>query len=266
MKAKDKVTKEKSKGKHWPKNQKSGWGPVSAIAVTIGIYFGAQLLAVVALSIYAAIQGLDDELARTLIENSVSGQFTFILLVSGVSLYLLWLFMSWRKISWKDIGVKKPRYPKLFYAIPAFAIYFITVVSVMALLNATVPGLDTEQEQQIGFDTAQGTGQLTLVFISLVILPAVVEEIMVRGFLYGGLVKKFSKLAAALIASGVFGIAHLQFGSGQPLLWVAAIDTFILSMVLIGLREKTGNVWAGVLVHMVKNTLAFISLFVLKIS
>jgi membrane protease YdiL (CAAX protease family) len=59
----------------------------------------------------------------------------------------------------------------------------------------------------------------------------------------------------------LFGVAHLQFGSGAPLLWVAALDTFTLSIVLCYLREKTGSVWAGVFLHAIKNAIAFVALF-----
>jgi membrane protease YdiL (CAAX protease family) len=97
-------------------------------------------------------------------------------------------------------------------------------------------------------------------------MPAIVEEILVRGFLYSGLLKKLSVVSAALIASGIFALAHLQFLSGQPLVFIAAIDTFVLSLALIWLRQKTGNIWPGVVVHMLKNSLAFVSIFILKIT
>jgi membrane protease YdiL (CAAX protease family) len=40
-------------------------------------------------------------------------------------------------------------------------------------------------------------------------------------------------------------------------MWAAAFDTFILSVVLVYLREKTGALYAGMLVHMLNNLLAF---------
>ena len=100
-----------------------------------------------------------------------------------------------------------------------------------------------------------------LVFISLVLLPPVVEEIVARGFLYTGLRSKLPKIVAALITSALFAAAHLQWGSGAPLLWVAALDTFTLSLVLVYLREKTGGLAASMGVHMLKNGLAFVVLF-----
>jgi membrane protease YdiL (CAAX protease family) len=129
-----------------------------------------------------------------------------------------------------------------------------------------ISSINTDQQQQIGFENASGLLPLSLVFISLVILPAFVEEIMIRGFLYSGLLKKYSKKIAAILASLIFAVAHLQLGSGEPPLWIAAIDTFILSVVLIYLRERTGNIWAGVAVHIIKNSFAFVSLFIVKLT
>lgn len=246
-------------------NKRRGWGPLSAVLVTLGIYFGSQTFAVAVLSFYASIKGYSSELTQKIIEESVTGQFIFIAMIGAVSIYLLSLFMGKRSITWADIGVKKPDVGKLWYAIPVYLAYFLVLIVVVGLVTKFVPAINTSQEQQIGFDGAAGLS-LVLVFLSLVVIPSLVEEIMVRGFLYGGLVKKFSKLLAAIMASLLFAVAHLQFGSDAPLLWVAAIDTFILSMALIWLRERTGNIWAGVLVHMIKNSIAFASLFILKIA
>lgn len=246
--------------------KRTGWGPFSAVLVTLGIYFGAQTLAALSFGIYALQQNVDQQLLITLIEDSVVAQFIFILLVEALSVYFLWLFMGRRNISWADIGLSRPKTKNLLYAIPGFITYFFILLVALRVADILFPGVDMDQQQQIGFDTAVSGLELTLVFASLVLLPALVEEILIRGFLYGGLIKKYTKLAAALIASIIFAVAHLQIGSGESLLWVAAIDTFVLSMVLIWLRERTGNIWSGVIVHLVKNGLAFITLFVLKLG
>lgn len=242
-----------------------GWGPTSAILVTLGIYFGAQLFAGYFIVQYLISTGSAKENISSLVEESVPVQFGFILLVEIFSLLLLWLFLKRRKISWEKIGLKKPSIQNLLYAFPAYAGYFLAVLATFLLIENFFPAIDVRQEQQVGFDTAAGSA-LILVFVALVILPALVEEIIVRGFLYGGLRNKLKPLTAALVASVVFGAAHLQLGSGEKLVWIAAIDTFVLSMVLIWLREKTGNIWAGVVVHMIKNSLAFVTLFIVKTS
>lgn len=241
-----------------------GWGPVAAVFVTLSIYFGAQILAGYFIFQYLFATGTSQSEIIKTIDNSIVLQFSFLLIAQILSLLFLWLFMRYRHISWQQIGLKKPSFDNLLYSLPAYAVYFILFAISYALVNAFVPGVNVDQEQQVGFEGANGAVALSFVFVALVVLPAVVEEIMVRGFLYGGLRNKLPKIKAAIVASLIFGAAHLQLGSGEIPLWIAAVDTFILSMVLIWLREKTGNIWAGVAVHMIKNSLAFISLFIIK--
>jgi len=63
----------------------------------------------------------------------------------------------------------------------------------------------------------------------------------------------------------LFGAAHLSEGGAAGPLWVGALDTAILSMVLIGLREWTGNLWAGITLHMTKNLIAFLAIFIFHV-
>lgn len=251
---------------HTPKPKIQGWGPVAAILVTLGIYFGSQIVMGVLFGIYVGAAGLSESETTRLFETSTIAQFVFVFGVAILSLWFLYEFMKRRKISFPDLALKKPSLDNLLLALPVFVVYFLTLVVTLAFVSAVLPSINQDQDQQIGFENATGILALTLVFCSLVILPAFVEEVMVRGFLYGGLIKKFSKVAAALIASLIFGFAHLQLGSGESPLWVAAIDTFILSMFLIWLREKTGNLWAGIFVHGIKNSLAFITIFILNLN
>jgi membrane protease YdiL (CAAX protease family) len=238
--------------------QKPKWGPVSAVLVTLGIYFGTQIVGLLPFLWYAEAKHLD---VAKWIDDSVTVQFCLFLVIQSLTLLFLWQFMKLRGITLTDIGIKRPNVNNLLLAIPVWAVYFAILLVVIKIVSTLTP-VNVNQEQQVGFQAATSGGALLLVFVSLVIMPAIVEEIMVRGFLYGGLRNKLPKMAAALLASLIFGAAHLQLGSGAPPLWVAAIDTFLLSIVLIWLREKTGNIYAGMLVHGLKNTLAFLSLFI----
>jgi membrane protease YdiL (CAAX protease family) len=121
--------------------------------------------------------------------------------------------------------------------------------------------INLDQKQELGFDAVVGTIERLMAFVSLVVLPPIVEEVMFRGFLFAGLRKKLPFPAVALLVSLIFASLHLLEGSGG-LLWVAGIDTFVLSLVLCYVREKTGNLWAGIAVHMLKNCVAFLYLYV----
>lgn len=243
---------------------KTGYGPIAAILVTLLAYFGSQIFAGIAIAVYAGIRGYNEEQVANLVQDSSVWQFWFVLAVEVFTLAILWWFMQLRNIKWSAIGLgRKPKFLDAGYGAITVVIYFVVLLIVMGLISVFIPSIDLEQQQQIGFEKAAGVTGLALVFISLVILPPIVEEIMIRGFLYSGLRNKLRVVLSALIASVLFAVAHLQLGSGQPPLWVAAIDTFILSIALIALRIRTGALWSGMLVHGLKNGVAFVYLFVL---
>lgn len=240
------------------------WGPASAIIVTIATYFGAQLIAGVIIALYPLINMWSLDKTTKWLESSTVGQFVFVAIVESLTLWLIWLFLRSRKAKVADIGLNRPRLKHLGYAIMGFAVYFVLYIIVVQVASQLVPSLDIEQKQELGFSTATTGWMLGLVFVSLVILPPITEEIVVRGFLYTGLRSKLRIVTAAIITSLLFAAAHLQFGSGNALLWVAGLDTLILSFVLIYLREKTDSLWPCIGVHMIKNGLAFTALFIFK--
>ena len=60
----------------------------------------------------------------------------------------------------------------------------------------------------------------------------------------------------------LFAVAHLPEGGSDGPLYIAAIDTFVLSLFLVGLRERTRGIWAGMVLHASKNFIAFYYLFI----
>lgn len=149
-----------------------------------------------------------------------------------------------RLISWADIGLA----PVVFV--------FYTVVSsiLLALIVSVLPSFPADQVQDVGFQAFGSRADNLLAFATLVVLAPIAEETLFRGYLYGRLGKYVPGVVAALITSLLFGLAHMQ--------WNVSIDVFVLSMFLCGLRSLTGSIWAGVLVHMIKNGIAFYILFI----
>lgn len=240
------------------------YGPVAAILITLLAYFASQLFGGIVVGSLAGAFGYDSNHIVELFENSTLWQFLFILSVEVFALLIIGFFVRRRTIPLKYIGLgRRPVWGDAGRALLSFGAYFIVLIVILKLISTLVPSINLDQQQELNFETTTHGPLLALVFAGLVILPAVTEEIMVRGFLYSGLRTRLRKLTAALIASALFGVAHLQLGSGAVPLWVAAIDTFVLSLVLIELRERSGALWAGMFVHALKNTLAFISLFIL---
>jgi membrane protease YdiL (CAAX protease family) len=247
------------------KKDKINWSPLEAVSITLAIYFVAQLAGSLLVYAIPLARGWSSSQVNDWTDNSVWGQFILIALIEAFSVWFLYLFLKKRQATFKTIGLKRrPNWRDAGYVLLGFGIYFVLFVIASTAAKDVFPHLNVGQQQQIGFSGAHQL-QLVPVFLSLVVLPPVVEELLVRGFLYSGLKKGLPKVWAVLVTSGLFAIAHLQAGSGEPLLWIAAIDTFTLSLVLIYLKEKTGSLWASMGLHMLKNFVAFLALFVFHV-
>jgi len=149
-----------------------------------------------------------------------------------------------RLVSWLDIGL----------APAGFVVYLVISVLLLALFSTLIPAIDMEQVQQNGFEGIGQRYEYVLAFVTLVIIAPLAEEVLFRGYLYGKLRAKVPLWAAILLTSLLFAAIHGQ--------WNVAIDVFALSVVLCILRDITGSIWSGILLHMLKNGVAFYFLFV----
>lgn len=239
------------------------WHPLLGVVTVLVVFYAAQIIAGLLLSIYPSIKHLSSSQATNWLNNSVNAQFFFILLAESLSIYAIYRFVKHYKLGLDSIGLKKPRWSDVGFGLLALPAYFFLYLVTVAVVSYFVPSLNVSQNQDIGFTNVYGVLAMTLTFISLVILPPLAEEIMVRGLLYSSLKKGLKLIPAALITSLIFAAAHLPEGGSAGPLYIAALDTFILSLVLIYLREKTGSLWASITLHACKNGVAFIALFVL---
>lgn len=242
------------------------YGPVAALVVTIGAYFGSQIIAGFLFSLLPIFSIVNaDTLNRWF--DTVLGQFIAVTIVEAAIVGLILWFMRSRKVKLTDVGLVRPKVVRdIAYAFAGYLVYFMVFIVFTTLVKILLPGLNLDQEQEIIFSKETTGASLVLVFMSLVVLPPLTEEFVMRGFLFSGLRRKLSFVWTTLIVSVLFAAAHLQWGSGNALLWVAAIDTFALSIILVYLREKSGSLWPPIFVHMLKNGLAFTLLFILKVS
>lgn len=234
---------------------------VMATFAIVVLFFGAQTLGSILISLIPAAQHWSHAQADDWLTNSIGAQFAFVAISDGLVLagiaWLLHLF-HWH---WHDIGIKWPRLWHIAVGFAAVVPYYIAYIMLVMGLKAFIPALNIDQKQQIGFNTVHGAVPLLMTFVSLVVIPPIVEEVAMRGFLYTGLRKWLPRIVAALAVSALFGAAHLMEGGAAGPLWIGAIDTFTLSLVLVSLREMTGNLWAGISLHAAKNGIAFILLY-----
>jgi len=227
--------------KHHDKSIESRWGVWQTIAVTLFAY----TLATVSVVIVSVMLGTD-KIGQAESEFAVYAIFTAVIL--GASLR----FMKYRGIKLKQFFAmpSKRAFWSIFYY---FLLYMILTIALQEILKF-LPWYNVNQVQDVGFDYVDGGVALALVFVALVILPPIGEEVLFRGIIYPGLKSKLKKVTAAVVTSLLFGLAHLQ--------WNVGADTFVLSMVAILGYETQKTIWVPIGIHAVKNFVAFLFLFV----
>ncbi len=146
--------------------------------------------------------------------------------------------------TWTDIGLAP---------IGLIAAYLLGLI--LQMLFSFLPWFNATEAQNVGFNNIFLFSDRLLAFFALVIVAPIAEEIIFRGWLYGKLRTKLNMPIAMLIVSVLFGIVHGQ--------WNVGVTVFAMSLVMCFLREITGTIYSGIILHILKNAVAFILLYVI---
>ena len=232
---------------------------------TTVLFLTGQIVGIVLLIVALQLFGYSaDSIQSALSDNSII-QFIAVATVGVLTVGLLYLVHRFAKkpfrTSIKLTGLPTSKHVSV--TLLGYGLYFLCFVVVATLASLLIPALDTEQMQQLGFESPAGY-ELIFVFSALVILPSITEEIVFRGFLFERLRNIVSLKLAVIITSVLFGAAHLEFLSASSSLnWIAGIDTTVFSLFLIWVYVKTNSLWAPIMLHALKNTVAFVVLFII---
>lgn len=90
-------------------------------------------------------------------------------------------------------------------------------------------------------------------FITIVIAAPIFEELIFRGIILNGLLKKYSPLKSILISSILFGVIHLN-----PWQFISAL---ILGMFSGWVYYKTKKLTLSILIHAVNNSIGFMAMY-----
>lgn len=214
------------------------------LVLTTLLFFGTQLIASI------LVQSLAPYVSSKNVLLVIYSFFTL------VSLLLLLQFSSRRDSFIEKTGLKKVNFKKIAGVLPVLLFYLFLSLALTKIISELFPSFNGDQAQDIGFSTSISGLELVAVFVSLIVITPIVEEIIFRGVLFRGLRADLSFWPSAIITSAVFALAHAQ--------WNVAIDTFALSLALCYLVEKSESIIPSILLHAIKNSLAFIFLFVIK--
>jgi membrane protease YdiL (CAAX protease family) len=228
-------------------------GPLRLILNALLIFLISQFIAA-----FIAEFGLGLVRHGQSLDQSIGAQFVYVLIAEGLAAWLVFKLVRRRGLSLSFIGLgRRPTLNDLWKAAIGFIVFYAALIIVSLVLASIIPSLNFNQTQDVGFSNINTGLDSILAFFALVISPPLGEEPLLRGYLFSGLRSRWKFWPAALLTSFLFGLAHLNGGVNASVIWAAAVDTFILSLVLVYLRENTNALYAGILVHMLNNLVAF---------
>ncbi|OYX41058.1 hypothetical protein B7Y94_05685 [Candidatus Saccharibacteria bacterium 32-49-12] len=226
-----------------------------ALALALWVYIGftiAQLLIMGALwlagEVGVELTTVNDAVFTTVLGGVIYG--ITLLIVVGVP----WLLKGYRT-SLNQIGLDRlPAWRDILISPFGFIGYLMLTATLTFLMMQIFPAIDFLQEQDTGFGQLVTSTDYILAFVMLVVIAPVAEEVLFRGYLFGKLRQHVPLWGAIIVTSLLFGAVHGQ--------WNVAIDTFALSVVMCLVVVWSKSIWPAILIHMLKNGIAFYFLFI----
>ena len=183
--------------------------------------------------------------------------FTVTLTFYGVLLAIVVIFASRRGgRAWIKLGIRRPPLWVVILMPPlAFALQVLTGI-ISTILSPLLGGLKNPQ----GCDISQAFGgEPYLAVIGIAVIAPIVEEMVFRGFIYGGLRRKWGVTVSVLVSSLVFALAHTFSVGGSILLLGPSL--FIAGCALALVYERSRSLIPGMVLHASFNLIAVIAIF-----
>jgi membrane protease YdiL (CAAX protease family) len=230
----------------WRRDWREGvvWGPREVVQ---GIALGAAavIFIPVAALIVATAVGIDVTNTKRATEVSLAASLPFeaalFAIVAGLTVFKYrsrWSALGFRPLAMRQVWVP---------AVIVIAAY-VTVV-VYATIAEAIGGSKFAPQSTLGEDVFDVTAFVVLAGILALAMAPLIEETFFRGFVFGGLSKRFSFFGAALISGFLFSLAH-----GQP---TTLIPFTVVGMLFAAGYAYTGSLWTTISAHFTFNLISF---------
>ena len=262
----------KSKGARNDSPKKQGWGMFFSVLVIL-IWAGASVIASQFFVGYLMVLILGAETFSQPVPTAIYSALSYILAVFLVVYVPTKVTIKWKiqntggavrtRVDREMLGLKGlPTWTDIGLAPVGLILSLFLAAGLLAIFN-NFPWFNAEEAQSLGFSFYLSGADRIIAFFTLAIVAPIAEEIIFRGWLYGKLREKTSErvsnvvsvIISSLLTSLLFGIVHMQ--------WNVGVTVFAMSLVMCGLREITGTIYAGMLVHILKNGIAFYLVYVM---
>ena len=211
------------------------------IQIGVSMLFSIGLTAKLTMEFMAVGEEPNANTMMFLVSEEIMNQAMFITFIAGVLTFLVyWLVCVLRKKKFlKEVCIRKIRVEAIFpIALLAGCFNVITSV-IISLIPWPQSWMDSYVTNSSAIDGS------VMAWLTAVLMAPVLEEVVFRGFVYTRLKKGLGKIAAVILTSLIFGIAH------GTVIWF--IYTFIFSIILIWIFEKFQSLTASILLHMAYN-------------
>ena len=141
------------------------------------------------------------------------------------------------------------RAPKL-KALPGSILLYIGTYALVLLVSMIIAVLFPESMQELGATFDELMSQpFVLVVLVIAVMPAVGEELLFRGLVFGSMRHRYSALWGIVISAVVFGAFH---GVAK------IIPTGLLGVCFAYCVYRSGSIWVSMILHFLNNLLSVI--------
>ncbi len=167
------------------------------------------------------------------------------LMILALPLLLTWYMKSDQK---KLFSMKKPKGKMLPGSILLYIGSYLTSILLIVVITVLFP----ESMQELGMTFEEIMSQpFVLVVLVVALMPAVGEELLFRGLVFGSMRQRYSVLWGILISAVVFGAFHG---------FAKLIPTGILGACFAYCVYKSGSIWVSMVLHFVNNLFSIIAM------
>jgi membrane protease YdiL (CAAX protease family) len=151
----------------------------------------------------------------------------------------------------RRLGLRKPSGPVVSTILIALGTYAVSAIVLTALLQPEQKDI----AKSLGADADSALIVTIIAGILIAPVTAFCEEIFFRGLVFGGIRQRLALWPAAIASGLIFGALHLTGGDLG-----VALQLSILGVIFAWSYERSGSLWVPISLHLLNNTIAFISL------
>ena len=221
-------------------------GAAGGCAVASLVYLLARGLLTLLVSALMGLAHPGASLAKPLGFSGVSTALFQLLIGLGAIVLTLVFLLKVTRLKTKDLRIMLPAPWSPGFCLPVF----LGVANLANLAGALINRLTGSPATSEMLPS--GGPELLMQFLALCVMPAIAEELLFRGA-FQGLMRPCGSAAAIFAPALLFGVLHLDLAQG--------LTAFACGVFLGWLAERSGSILPGMLLHLVNNTLAFLTIY-----